>query len=78
MRGTPMDLVVTDMVMPKLDGLELLAVLKDEFPEVPIIAVSGISASKLNTSARLGAYAILIKPVDPKEFMEEVEGALRG
>ena len=78
MRRTPMDLVVTDMVMPGLDGPELLTALRDEFPGVPIIAVSGISAAKLNKSARLGAYAILIKPVDPKELLEEIEAALRG
>jgi CheY-like chemotaxis protein len=78
MRGTPLDLVITDMVMPELDGLELVAALQGEFPKVPIIAVSGTSAAKLNKSARLGAHAILVKPVDPTELLEEVERALGG
>jgi CheY-like chemotaxis protein len=77
-RDTVVDLVVTDMVMPGLDGLELLKALKEEDPEIPIIAVSGISADKLNKSARFGAQAILIKPLDPEELIREVETALSG
>jgi len=77
-RDTHVDLVVTDMVMPELDGLELLKALGEAYPELPIIAVSGISAAKLNLSARFGAHAILIKPVDPEELLREVESALEG
>jgi two-component system response regulator AtoC len=77
-RDNPVDLVVTDMVMPELDGLELLKALVDAHPEIPVIAVSGTSADKLNRSARFGAHAILIKPLDPKELLREIEGALEG
>jgi hypothetical protein len=40
--------------------------------------VSGISADKLNKSARFGAHAILIKPLDQEELLREVENALSG
>lgn len=75
-RKTPVDLVVTDMVMPRMDGLQLLKALKEEDPDLPVIAVSGVSAEKLNKSARFGAEAILVKPVDPGEFLRQVEMAL--
>jgi two-component system NtrC family response regulator len=77
-RDTQVDLVVTDMVMPELDGLELLKALMEAYPEIPVIAVSGTSAAKLNLSARFGAHAILIKPIDSEELLREVEKALRG
>ena len=77
-RDTPIDLVITDMVMPELNGLELLKALMEEYPELPVIAFSGTSANKLNLSARFGARAILIKPVDPEELLKEVESALEG
>ena len=40
-RQTPTDLVITDILMPEKDGLEIIQILKKENPEVKIIAVSG-------------------------------------
>ncbi len=76
-RSTAVDLVVTDIVMPELSGLELLETLKREDPAVRVIAVSGISAKSLNKAARSGALAILTKPVDPKELLTEISRALK-
>ena len=70
------DLVVTDIVMPELNGLELLESLKEEDPWVRVIAISGITAKKLNEAARSGALAILTKPVDPEELVREITKAL--
>jgi two-component system NtrC family response regulator len=72
------DLVVTDIVMPGLNGLELLESMKEEDPWVRVIAISGVTAKKLNEAARSGAHAILTKPVDPEELLEEIEKALAG
>lgn len=72
------DLVVTDIVMPGLDGLGLLEALREEDPWVQVIAISGITAKKLNEASRSGAFAILTKPVDPKELLKEIENALEG
>jgi len=75
-RSESIDLVVTDIVMPEMDGLNLLEAIRMEDPGLPIIAVSGISAKRLNKAARAGARAILTKPVDPSELLAEVEEAL--
>jgi CheY-like chemotaxis protein len=75
-RDSKVDLVVTDIVMPGLNGLELLQTLKVEDPAALVIAISGTSAEKLNKAARLGALAILTKPVDPEELLDEVSRAL--
>jgi CheY-like chemotaxis protein len=73
---SPVDLVVTDMVLPGLDGVDLLETLRAKAPDTPVIAVSGISAKRLNKAARVGAVAILTKPVDPQELLAEIEEAL--
>jgi len=73
---SPVDLVVTDIVMPGLDGLGLLEALKEEDPWIRVIAISGVTAKKLNEAARAGALAILTKPVDPEELLQEIHRAL--
>jgi len=75
-RAGGVDLVVTDIVMPELDGVTLLETIRMEDPGVPVIAVSGISAKRLNKAARSGAQAILTKPVDPGELLGEIDRAL--
>jgi CheY-like chemotaxis protein len=70
------DLVITDIVMPQLDGLELLNALREEDPWVRVIAMSGVTARKLNEAARSGAHAILVKPVDPRELVQAISSAL--
>ena len=73
---SPVDLVVTDIVMPGLDGLGLIEALKEEDPWIRVIAISGVTAKKLNEAARAGALAILTKPVDPEELLQEIHRAL--
>lgn len=75
-RNASVDLVVTDIVMPGIDGLELLETVKSEDPAAPVIAISGISAKDLNKAGRAGASAILTKPVDAAELLEEISRAL--
>jgi CheY-like chemotaxis protein len=77
-KNSAIDLVVTDIVMPGLSGVELLEALKLEDAGAPVIAISGISARNLNRAARLGASAVLTKPVDPAELLAEVTRALNA
>jgi len=77
-RNSTIDLVVTDIVMPQLDGLELLETLIAEDPDAPVIAMSGITAKNLNKAVEVGAYAILTKPVNPEELLDEISRALAG
>jgi len=59
------DLVVTDLVMPRLDGLALLDALAEEAPWLPVIAVTGAEdpRGRLRAAAEHGAAAVLVKPV---------------
>ena len=66
------DVVVTDLEMPKVDGLEFIEALRALFPEAAIIAVSGKGPSQLALAKLEGAFAALSKPVDPEGLLEAV------
>src|SRR3954471_4617482 len=58
------DLVLTDVAMPRLDGLQLCLRLRESRPDVPVVIITG--DSKVDTSVaalRAGAYDYLCKPV---------------
>lgn len=63
LRRQAVDALILDMVMPGRDGIESLRDLKQQFPEIRIVAVSGAeqSALYLSVSAHLGADASLEK-----------------
>lgn len=58
------DLVLSDLNMPILDGLGVLAVLKEESPQTPVIVISGAGDIQYAVDAlKLGAWDYLIKPI---------------
>ncbi|MGD8318794.1 MAG: response regulator [Gemmatimonadota bacterium] len=67
------ELVVTDLYMPKLNGLRLIRELIQKDPEALIIAVSGVAADQLDLAERMGAAVTLIKPVDADLLLQAVE-----
>lgn len=76
------DLVVTDIIMPDIEGIELIRELKREIPAVPIIAVSGggrIGARDvLEMARRMGADRAFQKPFRYEPFLRAVRELLRG
>jgi CheY-like chemotaxis protein len=63
LRNQAVDVVILDMVMPGRDGIEAVREIKQLYPEIPIVAVSGAEQSGLylSVSAHLGADASLEK-----------------
>ncbi len=78
LRGRKVDLVVTDMVMPEMDGIELMRALVAEQPLVPIVALSGVNdwGYYLRIALRLGARAGLRKPMKAAELVATVRDLL--
>jgi CheY-like chemotaxis protein len=82
--GSAFDLVIVDIFMPGMDGLETIKVLHHHAPEVPIIAMSGFmfrNASApapdfLSMSTKLGATYSLHKPFRPRELLDAIEACL--
>lgn len=71
------DLVISDILMPKIDGGEVIAALKSSKPATPIIAISGggsgISVEDAFRIAREMADAVLPKPFSRNELLSAVE-----
>ena len=78
----PTDLVITDIYMPEMDGIEFLIRVREAFPEARIIALSGgsfISKEEvLRDAAQLGAVGILEKPFSVEECLDVVQRALKA
>ena len=72
------DVVVTDLRMPNVDGLQLIKRLLEINPNVPVIAVSGHAAGQLDEAEALGALSRLVKPVQPDALVNAVQEALEA
>jgi CheY-like chemotaxis protein len=73
------DVVVTDVSMPVMDGLEFLLRLRSDVPPPlpPVIVCSGFEGAE-EDALRLGAFHFALKPVDPTSLLSMVELAARG
>jgi two-component system cell cycle sensor histidine kinase/response regulator CckA len=72
-----LDLVVSDIVMPRLDGVSLVQRLAAVCAELPCILVSGYGTSQLEALGIAAPCGILTKPVPPEVLLDEVRRCLR-
>ncbi len=71
-------LIITDLVMPKMDGLTLTAWIKRELPHIKVILRSGTIAKGQRIAAtEAGADAVLDKTARPAELIAEIRKALQ-
>lgn len=70
------DIVITDLAMPRLNGVALIEVLGGVFPDSKVIAISGKGPDHLRRARDVGAVATLSKPVQIGELRLAVEEAL--
>lgn len=77
-QARPVDLVITDLNMPHVSGLELLAAIKSHklTPDVLVLSATGL-ISKAVEAMRLGAVNYLVKPVDLDQLTSEVRAVMR-
>jgi CheY-like chemotaxis protein len=76
-QAQPVDLVITDLEMPEMNGLEVILELTRAFLDVKVIAMSGRSVEELPKAKLLGARQIFEKPLDLPALLGAVQYELQ-
>ncbi len=76
-KSSQYDLIITDILMPELDGTEVIIQLRNAGNDTPILAISaggnGVSASQALTLAQEKASAVLEKPFSKEELLNQIK-----
>ena len=72
------DLMIMDVKMPKMSGLEALEEIKRLKPSIPVLMITGYESSDVAAQAvKLGAAAYVTKPFDRQKVLDHVRGLLK-
>ncbi|MCC5874882.1 MAG: sigma-54-dependent Fis family transcriptional regulator, partial [Candidatus Sumerlaeia bacterium] len=73
----PFDVLVTDLQMPKMDGMTLLKHTRENYPDLPVVVLTGHGSIQSAVDAmKIGAVDYLIKPANPEEILIVLSRAL--
>lgn len=76
LRDQPVDVLVTDLRMPVMDGFQLIAWTSAHYPALPILVMTGVAETEhMNLPITLGALRILSKPPRLSVLMDEIRAA---
>ena len=75
----PPQVVVLDMMMPGMGGLEVLERIRRRHPDIPVILLTGHSSTQDGMKGmRLGAFDYLVKPLNIGELIEKIRKAMES
>ena len=72
------DIVVTDLRMPEMDGFTLIRTLRAQYPNLPIVAASGVADGRTDEALEAGANAFLAKPFSAETLQSTLYEALHA
>ncbi len=73
LRSTLVDLVITDLKMPEMDGFELLAHMSKEFVDIPVVVMTAYATPEIKSRLEeLGSFQLLEKPIDFRELVDTI------
>ena len=75
--ASPVDLVLSDVIMPRVNGIELLERLSVAYPGIPFLLMSGYGSVELLSRGLSVPCGLLAKPFPPDRLLEEVRRCLR-
>ncbi len=70
------DLVITDVVMPYVSGVGIIAVIKQRSPVTPVIAITGMGEHPEKLAWEANADSVLVKPFELKDLRKHIEDLL--
>lgn len=72
------EVILLDLMMPNLSGKELLSIIIQEFPEIPVIIITGSSEVETAVSCmKIGAFDYMVKPVEKSKLISVVKRAIQ-
>lgn len=77
-RATPPDVVLSDVMMPRINGIELLRALSASHPGLPVILMSGYATPQLTDLGTAPPCGVLAKPFPRERLVEEVRRCIEG
>jgi DNA-binding NtrC family response regulator len=92
LQRVPAQVVITDIIMPKLNGVDAISLMVQKFPMVRIVAISGggnfdsrgnqpaaiTTTTYLAAAKKAGAHFVLTKPFESQELIDAVENVIAG
>ena len=77
MEQNPFDVVLLDLRMPDLDGMDVLKTIKQRWPKSEVVVITGYpSLESAKEALRLGAFDYLTKPLGPAEIVKAANSAM--
>jgi DNA-binding NtrC family response regulator len=77
MERHPFDVILLDLRMPGLDGMDVLKTIKERWPESEVVVITGYpTIESAKESVRLGAFNYLAKPVGPDDVVKAANDAI--
>ena len=77
MEKNPADVILLDLRMPDLDGMDVLKTIKQRWPDSEVVVITGYpSIETAKEAVRLGAFNYLAKPLDPNELLKAANDAV--
>jgi DNA-binding NtrC family response regulator len=74
MTSRPVDVVIMDMNMPEMDGIQCLRTLKERWPQIEVIILTGHASVQSGIAGmQSGAFDYCLKPIDMRELLEKIE-----
>ncbi len=70
------DLIITDIVMPNISGVAIISIVKNKYPEIPVIAITGWGEHPEALAAEADADLVLEKPIALPELGKHIETLL--
>ncbi len=78
-RSEPVDVLLTDIRMPDMDGIHVARTIREEFPDVRVVIITGYPSQQSASQAeQLGIFDYLEKPLSPERLSEATAAALAG
>jgi two-component system response regulator HydG len=78
LKHTSLDLLITDLQMPEINGMQLVQYVKEHYPELPVLVVTGYpSISGAVEAVKSGVIDYLVKPFTQLELSQSVENCLQ-